>query len=57
MRITIYRRYNEYISLDFPPQELDNIKKKCYSMGIKWFTISYTDKEIEEYEQFSKGHN
>jgi hypothetical protein len=57
MRITIYRRYNDYISLDFPPQELDKIRKQCYSMGIKWFTISYTDKEIEEYEQFSKGHN
>ena len=57
MRITIYRRYNDYISLDFSPKELDNIKKQCYSMGIKWYTISYTDKEIMDYERFFKRNN
>ena len=57
MRITIYNKYNEYISHDFPPQELDNIKQTCYSMGIKWYTISYTDKEMIEYERLSKRHN
>ena len=45
MRITIYKRYNDYISLDFRLQLLDNIKQQCYSMGIKWYTISYTDKK------------
>ena len=57
MRITIYKKYNEYISHDFPPQELDNIKQTCYSMGIKWYTISYTETEMIEYERLSKRHN
>ena len=57
MRITIYKRYNDYISLDFPPQELDNIRKECYSANIKWYTISYTETEMIEYERLSKGHN
>ena len=57
MRITIYKRYNEYISHDFPPQELDNIKQTCYSMGIKWYTISYTETEMIEYERLFKRHN
>ena len=57
MRITIYKKYNEYISHDFPPQELDNIKQTCYSMNIKWYTISYTDKEMIEYERLFKRHN
>ena len=57
MRITIYKSYNDYISHDFPPQELDNIKQTCYSMGIKWYTISYTETEMIEYERFSKRHN
>ena len=55
MRITIYKRYNDYIVNDFPPHgTFDNIKQTCYSMGIKWYTISYTDKEMIEYERLSK---
>ena len=57
MMITIYKRYNNYMTHSFPATELDNIKKMCYDIGIKWYTISYNDKEIIEYEQFSKGHN
>ena len=57
MRITIYRKYNDYISHDFPPQELDNIKKVLYSLNIKWYTISYTETEMIEYERLFKGHN
>ena len=57
MRITIYKRYNEYTSLDFPPDKLDIIRQSCYSMNIKWYTISYTDKEMIEYERLSKRHN
>ena len=57
MMITIYKGYNNYMSHCFPPQELDNIKQICYSMGIKWYTISYTEKENEEYERLSKEHN
>ena len=36
MRITIYRRYNEYISLDFGPPELDKIYDFLYNENIKW---------------------
>ena len=57
MRITIYKRYNDYISLDFPPQELDNVKDFLYSEGIKWYTISFNEKEMIEYEQLSKRYN
>ncbi len=57
MRITIYRRYNEYISLDFGPPELDKIYDFVYSENIKWYTLSYTEKEMEEYERFFKRHN
>ena len=35
MRITIYKRYNEYISHDFPPQELDIIKDFLYNEKAK----------------------
>ena len=45
------------MSHNFPPQELDNIKQVCYDMGIKWYTISYTDTEWIEYERLSKRHN
>jgi hypothetical protein len=57
MRITIYRRYNDYISLDFGAPELDKIYDFVYSENIKWYTLSYTEKEMEEYERFFKGHN
>jgi hypothetical protein len=57
MMITIYKGYNNYLTHSFPATDLDKIKEVCYSMNIKWYTISYTDKEYKEYEQFSKGHN
>lgn len=57
MKLTIYRRYNDYISHDFPPQELDNVRKLLYSNNIKWYTISYTEKEQIEYDRLSKRHN
>jgi len=57
MRITIYRQYNDYISHDFPPQELDKIQSFLYNEGIKWYTISYNEKEMILYEQLSKRHN
>lgn len=41
----------------FKPQELDNIKEVCYSLGIKYYTISYNEKEKLEYEQLSKRNN
>ena len=55
--ITIYKSPKNYLTHSFKPQELDNIKEICYSMGIKWYTISYTNKEYSEYEQFFKRHN
>ena len=57
MMITIYKSPNNYMSHHFTPQELDIIKQTCYSMGIKWYTISYTEKEKIEYERLSKEHN
>ena len=57
MMITIYKGYQKYLTHSFPATELYNIKKMCYDIGIKWYTISYNDKEIMEYEQFSKRHN
>jgi len=57
MRITIYKKPNEYESFDFPPSKLDIIKQACYSMNLKWYTICYTDKEMIEYEQLFKRHN
>ena len=55
--ITIFKGPDNYMSHHFPPQELDNIKQTCYSMGIKWYTISYTETEMIEYERLSKRHN
>ncbi len=57
MRITIYRRYNDYISHDFPPQELDKVQQFLYNENIKWYTISYNEKEMILYERLSKRHN
>ena len=57
MMITIYKGYNNYLTHSFPAKELDNIKKVCYDLGIKWYTISDNDEEMKEYEQFSKRHN
>jgi len=57
MMITIYKGSKNYITHHFKPEELDNIKQTCYSMGIKWYTISYTEKEKIEYERLSKEHN
>ena len=56
MMITIYKN-KQYITHHFPPTELDNIKEFLYNEGIKWYTISYSEKEKLEYEQLSKGHN
>ena len=55
--ITIYNGPRNYMTHHFKPQELDNIKQTCYSMGIKWYTISSTEKEMIEYERFSKINN
>lgn len=37
----------------FKPQELDEIKKICYDMGIKYYIINYnmTYEELKEYEK------
>ena len=56
MMITIYKN-RKYMTHQFPPKELDNIRKICYDMGIKWYTIAYTDKENEEYERLFKNNN
>ena len=56
MMITIYKN-QKTLSHHFKAIDLDKIKKICYDMGIKYYTISYTEKEKKEYEQFSKRHN
>ena len=55
--ITIYKGYQNYITHNFPAIELDKIRKICYDIGIKYYTISMNDKEKLEYEQFSKRNN
>ena len=58
MMITIYKnKSKEYMTHHFPPSELDKIKEFLYNEGIKWYTISYSEKEKLEYEQLSKRHN
>jgi len=57
MMIAIYKGFKNYMTHHFPPQELDNIKQICYSMGIKWYTISYTETERLKYERFSQTNN
>jgi len=57
MQIVIYKNGRPAFTHNFKSNELDNIKEICYNNNIKWYTISYTDKEYKEYEQFSKGHN
>lgn len=57
MMITIYKGSKNYMTHSFPAKELDKIKEICYSMGIKWYTISYNEKEKIEYERLSKEHN
>ncbi len=57
MMITIYKGYNNYLTHSFKATDLDNIKQICYDLNIKWYTISYNDKEMIEYEQLSKRHN
>ena len=48
---------NRHITHYFEPKELDKIKEFMYNNDIKWYTITYNDKEKLEYEQFSKRHN
>ena len=55
--ITLYKGPKNYITHHFNYSELDNIKEVCYNLGIKYYTISYSEKEIEKYEQLFKGHN
>lgn len=63
MRITIYKGYQNYLSHSFHYSELDKIKEQCYNLGIKYYTISYSEKEklkyeeLKEYEQFLKRRN
>ena len=57
MRITIYKRYNNYISHGFLPEGLDKVKEVCYNNNIKYYVLSYSDKEMIEYERLSKRYN
>jgi len=41
MRIICYKSYNDYITHDFPKEELLDILKICEELGIKWYCIVY----------------
>ena len=41
----------------FKPKELDKVRQFCYNENIKYYILKYSEKEIIEYEQFSKGNN
>ena len=57
MRITIYRRPDDYISHNFLPKELDSVKKLCYINKIKFYVLNYSEEEYKEYERLSKRNN
>ena len=57
MEIMIYSKGKIVERYNFKPQELDKIKDFCYNNNIKWYILKYSEKEIMEYEQFSKGNN
>ena len=57
MRITIYKRYNNYVSHNFLPKELDFVREFCYNNNIKYYIICYNDKEMLEYEGLPKRNN
>jgi hypothetical protein len=44
MQIVIHK-VNKYFTHNFHPKELDNIKKICYDMGIKYYVINYNRSE------------
>ena len=48
MRITIYRRPDDYISHNFLPKELDSVKKLCYINKIKFYVLNYSEEEYKE---------
>jgi hypothetical protein len=57
VRITIYRRPDDYISQSFIPTELDTVKELCYINDINSYILTYTEEEWNEYERFSKRNN
>ena len=57
MEIMIYSNGKVSERHHFKPQELDKVKDFCYNNNIKWYILKYSEKEIMEYEQFSKRHN
>ncbi len=56
MRILIYKGAG-VLSHYFKAENLDKIKQFCYNEGIKWYVLTYSDKENMEYEQLSKRNN
>lgn len=56
MRITLYKRYNNYVSQNFLPKDLDNVREFCYNNNIKYYVLNYTEEEWNEYERLSKRH-
>jgi hypothetical protein len=59
MRITIYKKHNQYMSYDFNSKELDKILKICYDLNIKRKQISivFNEQEQDDYERLSKRYN
>jgi len=40
MQIVIYKN-KKYMTFNFPKSELDEIRKICYDLGIKYYCINY----------------
>jgi len=41
MQIIIYKSPSNYLIHNFPPEQLDEIRQVCYSLGIKYYIINY----------------
>jgi len=57
MEIMIYSNGKVALREYFKPKELDKVRQFCYNENIKYYILKYSEKEIIEYEQFSKGNN
>jgi len=44
MQIIIYKQ-QRYMTYNFPKSELDNIRKICYDLDIKYYCINYQGDE------------
>jgi hypothetical protein len=41
MQIIIHKSPSNFLIHNFPPEQLDEIRQICYSLGIKYYIINY----------------